>query len=377
MRKLFLLSAVALAVSSGAQAEVRINGFANLVTGITSNDDTLYGYDDDFSFDQQSLFAIQLSGDVNEKLTATGQLVARGENDYEVDFEWAYMTYAHTDNLSISAGRLRVPLFRYSASLDVGYSYHWVAPPQSVYGVVFNNIDGVRVDYNNFKGDLEYNFQFAYGNINPAFSVGGLPGNVEGNNAATATLEVAYGNFKARGVLGRGDFTFNLDALSPALSGLNQIDPALTDLVDVRDDTGVFTGLGLEYDNFDWFISGEITEITVDDSYYVDRVNYYVTAGVRLDKFTPFVTAEWTDAEDDIKFLDEVTNFPEPIRTQAATIITGLQQAFFDKGNTYSLGVRYDWDTNVALKADVTKYDSDLNDADDASLVRFAVNYVF
>ncbi len=377
MRKLFVFSAVALAVSTSAQAEVRINGFANLVTGMASSDDTLYGYDENFSFDQQSLFAIQLSGDVNDKITATGQLVARGSDNYDVDFEWAYMTYSATDNLSVSAGRLRLPLFRYSASLDVGYSYHWVAPPESVYGVPFNNLDGVRVDYSNYSGDLEYNLQLSYGTIDTDFDVEGQSGNIRANNVMTATADVTYGNFKARGVVGRADTTFNVPAFSPFLAGLTQIAPALSNLVNADDDLATFTGIGLEYDNFNWFVSGEITEVSIDDSFYIDSVNYYLTAGIRVDKFTPFVTAEWTDADQDIKFLDKVNSFPEPYKSQAAAIVTGLQLPFIEKSNSYSVGVRYDWNTNVALKADLTKFDSDINDADDASLVRFAVNYIF
>ena len=116
MKKLFAMSALALAVSSTANAEIRINGFANLVGGITSSDDSLYGFDEDINFSEQSLFAIQVSGDINERMTATGQLVARGSDDYNADFEWAYLTYAATDNVSVSAGRLRMPLFKYSAS---------------------------------------------------------------------------------------------------------------------------------------------------------------------------------------------------------------------------------------------------------------------
>ena len=107
-----------------AQAEVRINGFANLIGGMTSSEDSLYGYSDSINFSEESLFAIQVSGDINDKMTATGQMVARGENDYDAEFEWAYITYQATDNVSITGGRLRLPLFNYSSSLDVGYSYH-------------------------------------------------------------------------------------------------------------------------------------------------------------------------------------------------------------------------------------------------------------
>src|SRR5690606_23954394 len=96
-------------------------------------------------------------------MTATGQLVARGSNDYDPDFEWSYMSFAATDKLSISAGRLRLLLFSYSASKDVGYSYHWIATPSSVYDVPFNNLDGIRLDYSTYAGDWEYNTSLSAG----------------------------------------------------------------------------------------------------------------------------------------------------------------------------------------------------------------------
>lgn len=34
-------------------------------------------------------------------------------------------------------------------------------------------------------------------------------------------------------------------------------------------------------------------------------------------------------------------------------------------------------DTNVALKADLSKYTDNRNDLNDATLIRFGVNYVF
>ena len=112
-----ILSALACTTASAA---VKVNGFANIVGGLTSSDDQVYGYDDRVSFSEGSLFAIQVIGDINDKMTATGQIVARGANDYDPDFEWAYLTYRPNDKLSISAGRLRLPLFNYSSSSDIG-----------------------------------------------------------------------------------------------------------------------------------------------------------------------------------------------------------------------------------------------------------------
>ena len=75
------LIASALALCFATNADVRINGFANLVAGTAGSDESFLGYDDEISFDAESLFSLQISGDINDKMSATGQIVARGAND--------------------------------------------------------------------------------------------------------------------------------------------------------------------------------------------------------------------------------------------------------------------------------------------------------
>ncbi len=374
-----ILALTILAACGSAQAEVRINGFANLIAGKTSSDGMLYGYDDDISLSPESLFAVQLSGDVNDKLTATGQLVARGSDDYDVDFEWAYFTYAATDNVSVSAGRLRLPLFRYSASLDVGYSYHWVAAPQAVYGVPFNNVDGVRIDYSDYAGDWEYNFQLTAGTFeNKGFEI--TPGtfaDIEGKNAIVGSVEATYDWFKVRATAGTAKASLSVADIDALIGQLAMISAPLADKLAFQDDSSAFYGIGFEIDQFDWFVSAEWTSIEIEDSFNPQDVAYYVTAGIRHGKFTPSITYEKLDGNDDLKFMDEVAALPEQVRGAAAMIVGGVQQAVMEETSTVTLGLRYDFDTNVALKADISRSTDDIDDTNDTTLVRVGVNYIF
>lgn len=374
MKKLLTLTAIACATSFAAQAEVRINGFANLVGGITGSDESLYGYDDRVSFSSESLFAIQVSGDINDKMTATGQIVAKGEDDYDPTFEWAYITYQATDNLAISAGRLRMPLFRYSASKDVGYSYHWVTAPRSVYDVGFNNIEGIRLDYSDYAGDWEYNFQGVLGHYSSDFGGGTL----SGDNVFLVSAEATNEAFKARLVYGSNKANYSradLDGFAQALrmAGLEQ----LASDFELQDDTGNFLGIGLEYDNFDYFINMEYTVVDTEESFSPEDTAYYISVGMRSGKFTPSLTYEKLDGNEPLKFVDQVNALPDAVRPTAQQVVLGVQQALMAEHNVITLGLRYDMDTNVALKADISKYDDEINDDFDATLVRFAVNYVF
>lgn len=376
LNKNLSIIAVAVLATFQAQADIRINGFANLTGGITSSDDSLYEYDDKVSFGSQSLFAVQVSGDINDKMTATGQLVARGNNDYSAEFEWAYITYQTSDNTSVSAGRLRLPLFRYSASLDVGYSYHWVVAPQSVYAVPFNNIDGARFDYSGYTGDLEYTFQLTGGKVESEFTLAGADAELSIDNVITLTGDFAYNNWKFRGVYAAGKVTFDVVALAPAFAQLGQLSANLSDQLQAKADTGIFYGGSIEYDAFDWFVAAEYTGVEVEDSFYPDEVNYYVTAGVRTGKWTPFITYEKSDLNNGPKFLSEISSLPAPFQPGATQLVVGIQQPLVAEETTVSVGVRYELDTNVALKADVVKRTNDIDENED-TLLRFAVNYVF
>lgn len=372
----FTLVAIALAAVSQAQADVRINGFANLTGGIASSGDSLFGYEDSVSFDSQSLFAVQVSGDINDKMTATGQIVARGNDNYSANFDWAYISYQATDNLSVSAGRLRLPLFNYSASLDVGYSYHWVAPPSSIYDVPFNNIDGVRFDYAGYSGDLEYTFQLITGRIKNDFTLAGAEAGLDISEVLVFTGDFTYENWKFRGVYGQGKTSFDIPALEPALGQLGQISMDLAGTLRADDDSAIFYGASIAYDAFNWFIAAEYTGVEIEQSFYPNDVNYYVTAGIRSGKWTPFLTYEKSDANDGPKFLEQVAGFPQPFQLPLTQLLVGIQQGAIGESNTVSAGFRYDFDTNVAFKMDVAKQSDDIGDDED-TLLRFAVNYVF
>ena len=375
------LSIIAMAVLATfqSQADVRINGFANLSAGITNEDVDLFGYSDEIDFTPGSLFALQASGDIADKLTATAQIVARGNEDYSAEFEWAYLSYEVSDNSVLTAGRFRLPVFRYSDSLDVGYSYHWITAPQTVYDVVFNNLNGVRYDYSNYSGDFEYLLQVSYGNYEDDVAGGAN----KGTDVILTSFEGTFNSFKGRVVWGQGNNVFTQVDLDANLAGLAAVSPALADDLALNDDIGEFLGFGLEYDNFNWFISGEWTEVEIEDSFSPTDTAFYVTAGIRSGKWTPHVTFQARDGRGDIKFLDRVAQLPAELQPTIGAAVTGLQAVFFEDYSMATVGVRYDWNTNIALKGEVTKYDNKIEplinpgDAIDTTLVNVSVNYVF
>jgi hypothetical protein len=388
MKKTLSTLTLSIAACFAAQAEVRINGFANITGGITSGDESFYDYNDQLSFKDETLFAVQISGDINDKMTATGQLVSRAQNNYEAEFEWAYLAYQINDNATFTAGRFRLPLFAYSNSKDVGYSYHWITAPSNVYEVPFNNMDGIKLDYTDYAGDWEYGFSGSLGTYS-GLSNGSIS---EGRNTYVLSAETTYDEwFKIRAVVGATKSTFDFSTSNdPASAGfaaaLASIAtagfPELEDALQIRNNTGKFFGLSLGVDKFDWFVSGEITTTEVEQGLGGLDTSAYVTAGIRRGAWTPSLTYQKSKDEEELKFgglIDEVRNssLPDAAKAGLVGLAIGAQLGQADEFAVTSATLRYDWDTNIALKVDLSKFDDIRDGRRDATLLRFGLNYVF
>lgn len=390
--KLAIFSMASL-LAAPAIADVQINGFANLIAGMTLDDDeSVYDYNSDVSFDPASVFGLQVRGEISDKLSATAQVVGRGRDDYDADFEWAYMTYNLSNTTSISAGRIRMPLFKYSASLDVGYSYHWLTPPDAVYGIDFNNIDGVRVDYANYAGDWEYGAQFTAGRAQADTTISGTPAALTLDNVLALSFEATRDWFSARTLIATGKTSAANPEFDAFVDGAGQFGAfvpgasALATGLRVEEDTGTFFEVAVGVDKYDWFVGAEYTQTEVDGSVIADNKAWYVTAGLRFGKFTPHITYEVEEADNGAQ-LGLVAALPPTISSgDAVTDSTwsGIYQAASGIAAQQNLdvsavtaGLRYDVEPGLAVKADVTWYSDDLNDLNDATLLKVGVNYTF
>lgn len=101
----------------------------------------------DWSLRQESLVGVQGMAKFTDKFSATVQVVARGEPKTQASIDWAYLTYNVDSNWTIQAGRKRLPIYFYSDSNYIGYSYIWTRPPVDVYGWDIYSYDGANVMY--------------------------------------------------------------------------------------------------------------------------------------------------------------------------------------------------------------------------------------
>lgn len=382
-----LLTASLTSLYAAAVDNVRINGFGNVVMGVTSSDDTFLGYDDDPDFKNESLFALQVSSDISDKLSATAQVLGRGRDDYDVEFEWAYLSYKISPSLTLVAGRSRLPLFTYSSSLDVGYTYHWITAPGVVYNVPFNNLDGVKLSKTGYTGGWDYMFDVAFGQ----FKGTTLGADNVGDNTFLVSAQVSNETLTLRSVFGRTTNTIDLtksgDATAQALgNGFDSIEAAgfadLADSLRIEEDTGEFIGLSAMYDNFDYFIGAEYTEVALDNAFANDDEAYYITAGARFGKWTPALTYEHFESSGEVKYAESIASIassglPADVAGALTALAIGSQQAQLSEYSVVTASLRYDITAGMAIKADVSKRSDDVDSSLDATLARVAINFVF
>ncbi|MDN6319984.1 MAG: hypothetical protein ACTHYN_03565 [Marinobacter sp.] len=312
---------------------VRFNGFFSTGVARASNDAGFAGITEKTNVADLSLLALQGTFDVTEKSQAVLQLVGRGSDDWEPQVEWAYLSHRPTNNLQLRAGKMRIPFFMYSDSLEVGYAQPWARPPQSVYGpIAITSYVGA---------DASYNFNFENSSLTATAFTGftdedGNSGDVELRNMGGINLTWTDYIWTVRGVAATAETYIDatkLGALAPPGIKVNSL------LADFS--RGNFYGVGASYDDGEWQIIGEVTRVEVDGK-FPDTDSAYLSVGHRFGSWTPYVAAGWIESKD------------ESERT-GAFIPGAVPESILNyQREEFSVGTRWDITPGVAIKADVT-----------------------
>lgn len=358
-----------------AHAEISINGFASVKAGITtSSDRTLYGYDDELNFKNESLLALQFRSDLGDKLSLTAQLMGRGSEDFNANFEWAFITYMLTDNTRLNLGRLRTPFYRYSDFMDVGYAYDWNRVPQGFYGLGFDNIEGISIYHTGRFWGADSTWQVIYGSYNDDITLSGFPASAKATDIVGGSWEIELGSLSYRVAYLRGDLSITSPMLDPLFSMLDQLSLSdLTAALDFKKDSGNFIGLGVTFDNGQWVFISEYNRIDVKKSFFGQRENSYMSLGYRLDQLVPFVLVE----KENYKTKDRIYQpYQGVLPEQVLMPVMELVQSQRVDAMSYSLGLRYDFHPSAALKVQFTTRDDRIQD-EKTSVLSFGVDLVF
>lgn len=359
-------------------SRLKVNGFITAGAARSTSDQEQGDYEwkyltkisDEWNWKADSVAGIQFTYAIDPKWDATLQLLSRFEDEFRSDAdgvmntEWAYLTYRPVEQASVRFGRMRTPLYMFSEYLDVGFAYPWVRPPVETYRVPFTYYDGVSVDYVVELGDWNLLTNVAGGRSDPSVILGlraediGLINFNLSKDAWTARIgytrtSVQSDDAKLASLQTAIDYLYNKNKLAEPYDMLG------------NDNIAEYWSFGGMYDDGQWQIIAEATQLDWEKSLVLDGWSNYFTIGHRFGEVMPYITYahEYTPGENDgkrhavIDAANAAIADPETLDGFIAPLQQARNQiaAFIEKQKSLSLGVRWDVSPRVATKFEVSR----------------------
>ncbi|OUL56350.1 hypothetical protein [Pseudoalteromonas ulvae] len=346
-------------VSSAAHAEVKISGFGSIVAGKTlgtvedplnpgTTRDEIFTadfydvgqYTNDFSFQPETVFALQVVADLGDKLKVTGQLVAKGTDDFEPEFDWYYLTYQATNELTFMAGRRNIPMYYFSEFAEVSYAYPWMRPPSNLYWWQVTQFNGVTAMYDFEIGGLSSTISAFYGN---EYSNDNKEMNyydkLYGGNAVAVNefwTDIMGVNWNLS-----GDF-FNLRFVYFQNDRDRETIAPDGSIADYTPFSQQFLGLGGTMDLAMFTVLFDMNMVTYDDAVGTEFPTYLISVVYNMDEFHPFISYSKADQK----------------RTKQPN------KEDYEEHYLLSYGIRYDFHPSASLKL---QYDQFVDQGDKAT----------
>lgn len=325
-----------------------------------------------FDADWDSILGLQISMNHSNGLGLTGQAVARGnsftgDDTYHPESEWFFASWQVNEALRIRAGRLRTPLYLYSESLEVGYSYPWVAPNANIYtptGTSASHYDGADIRYTRLLDESVLSFQLSVGSNQTVLF--GTDIDVERAYGAnmmlvTDTLTLRYGFFQYTYTLDQPALMFVKNFFN-GLAGTSTRFPELADAIDFNDVTKQTHALGLQWEHSPYSVDFELLYTPPSgEKFDITGLQTFVSVARQVDAHTVFVQAGYFKQDLGNDALDTLAATRNDIAVGNNAVLDLIRQGLAEnlddstsQRHSLSAGYRYDindqWDAKVELE---------------------------
>lgn len=296
------------------------------------------------SFDTDTRFGVQVDATLAHNLTTSLQAVSRYnyEGKYTPIISRAFAKYVFLDNYQARLGRFGWDVYSMSDSRHVGYSYLWVRPPVEYFGKLQQDqVDG---------GDFSFSQQFDNGLVSGKLYAGVASGKmaIDRDSYVDTSGSTIYG----------GHLEYQHDAWQLRLSGArvrseteirglareqifaaqqngggSESAPSLAALTQVDIDVEIVSS-SLIYDDGPLLVQFMISQDMFSNAPIVDEtLRGFVTFSYRFDDWRPYLTFGRSQTSPAL---------PEVFSPSAGQLS--------EDQHSFSLGVRYDFLENMALK---------------------------
>jgi hypothetical protein len=233
------------------------------------------GFSRSWSYDPDTDLGVQADLNLGHGFSGVVQVLSRYDTDgnYSPEFEWANLKYAITSDLAVRVGRTLLPTYERSDSENVGYTLPWVRLPNEIrFSNSATHSDGVDLVYRLTTGSLTQDLQVQWGRTSEEF-----PGAVfNGKDLAVFSDTLRFGDTSVHVAYQSMNYTY-----AGTQPGQYQ-PPSLLQPGQYR-----LASMGFTYDPGKWFVTGDSNYAHY--YYFGDFVAWYISGGVRLGQFTPYV----------------------------------------------------------------------------------------
>ncbi len=309
-----------------------------------------------------SQIGIQFSAEYQSKITGTVQFLAKERTDSFDDLlNLAYLQMNVTPRLSIRAGRLPLDICLLSENRNVGYSYLWSRPVPEFYGQFFLD------SFNGF--DVAYKIQTRIG----FFELRGATGRFdiivpydEGEDLDTHLRSFFNVNARYQRKFWESRFSYmqaTFDETSGDFDTFIQFAKVLPPVYRAKlnryfEEFYLFEGSRIEhfsyslgYNDNHLVLQSEIGRLQFERAMGLTFDSAYLSAGYRMGNLTPFGVLAWLHSSTD-KPPQSGNFIHAPAEVQGIIqYLNETNNSLQAKQTTASLGVRWDFLDNVAMKA--------------------------
>jgi hypothetical protein len=374
MNKKTIVAAAVLAACGAAHADddgpkLKLSGYGTIGVAHSDSRDADYlvdsfkpngpGFTRAWNADTDSRLGLQASAELSPRLSAVLQVISqqRYDGSYRPTIEWANVKYSPVPDLSLRAGRIVLPVFMVTDSRRVGYANPWVRPPVELYSMVpVTSSDGVDASYRmtlspSTSDTLEVTGGRSDAHFPPSQGLGTGTAEVRRIFAIANTLESGFATAR----LNYGQARLTIPEYRVFEDAFRQFGPAgaaIAERYGVDDKLVKFVGAGVSYDPGPWFAMAEWAQFDTH-SIIGKKSAWYVSAGHRWNKFTPYVTyAKLNGLSNTSDPGIPLAGLPPPVAAAAGQLnaVLNSQLAVLPSQSTVSLGVRWDLLRSAALK---------------------------
>jgi hypothetical protein len=284
-----------------------------------------------------SKFGVQGSASISAA-SITAQVVALGSTG-TAELEWLYGSYNVNDNITVQAGRKRLPMFFYSDVQDIGIALPWTHLPPGPYGWEVVNYNGINIRYqdrwgswavtSNLLAGSEHNSNSGYWKI---YNGRQSKSEVKWTNIVGGDLSVSRDWLEARMVYIQSDTEENNTSLywDPTTQTYG---PAIGALYPQAKQQ--IYGLSVNSDYQNWLIRSEVIQINHPGLTFTDHAQL-LGVGYRYGQWQPMFT--WSQYKGSVTTSGAQSNSSSYANNQRTISLT----LRYDLTSTSDLKVQYD-----------------------------------